>query len=235
MNKKHVAGLILALMLPLVAFGGEKYPLTMTAVFTRGHIDKDHRPSRYATFHSGEFDCTDGDEHRAPVCDTPIHWAEMDRMSGTPDTVVFTMEDGAVFRVQSSTEHQLPGYLVCTDDRTIGDITTNPSYVVYCALYFKLLMLTQSGLKLTRTEVVNGYQQEVSLSPEEMTKADQDWDKKVFGDGDIFRATVRYKLMGKPNKRTGGQAIEVPTDRLPPLVPGIKNSPIIGAYLPNSR
>ncbi len=239
--KIRIAAIAVLLMLPLVAFGGEKYPLSMTAVYTRGHIDKDKAGSKEATFHSGDYDCTAGDANNSPDCKTTLEWAELDTIAGTPTTVVFTMADGTVVRVQSLTVKKLPGYIVCTEANSA--FSSSENYVVYCNLYFKLLGVTLEGLKSSRTETVNGYKQEVALSSDEMTKASQDYDKKLFGTGDSFMATIRYKLKGKPTtsvcdylcsgpvKHMGGQTIEVPVDRFPSST---EEPPIVGQYFPST-
>jgi hypothetical protein len=118
-----------------------------------------------------------------------VEWATLDTLAGTPDTVAFTMADGTMVKVQSLTVKKLPGYIVCSSG----------SEIVFCDLYFKLLGVTIAQ-PMTRTETVNGYKQEVALSSDEMTKASQDYDKKLFETGDSFKATIPYRLKGKPDK-----------------------------------
>lgn len=114
------------------AIAGDKYPLTMTAVLTPGTITNGYG---HATYHSGNYDCTKGDEHNAPICHTPEEWAELDRIGGTPDTVLFTLADGSKVGVQSVTVNKRSGYIEC--------IPT--AQVIFCNLYFELLARKESA------------------------------------------------------------------------------------------
>ena len=74
-------------------FVNNDYPLTMTAVFTKGQIAPLHGADKM--YHAGDYDCTRGDENNAPECHTLTEWAALDAIGGTPDTIVFTMADGS--------------------------------------------------------------------------------------------------------------------------------------------
>jgi hypothetical protein len=108
MSRFSSAALMLALALS--ATGADKFPLTMNAVFTKGHTGD---ASKDATYSSDDYRCTKGDENHAPECQTVTEWAMLDSVAGTPDTVVFTMADGTVVKVQPRTVKKLPGYIVC--------------------------------------------------------------------------------------------------------------------------
>jgi len=101
---------VLALVaLCTTASASGKYPLTMTAVYTAGHpISRTE-----TTYRDGEYNCTAGDEHNAPICKTDAEWYEQDEMTGTPDTALFTLADGSHIGVQSNVYHLNEGFLRC--------------------------------------------------------------------------------------------------------------------------
>jgi hypothetical protein len=68
------------------------------------------KPTR-TTYHSGDYDCTDGDEHNGPVCHTPLEWAELDSIAGTPERV-----DG--LQIELDKKHQLTGLVIVEDKAT---------------------------------------------------------------------------------------------------------------------
>ncbi len=175
--------IFIALLLALTgsALAGSKYPLTMTAVFTEGKIAN---PTR-TTYHSGDYDCTEGDEHNAPVCRTLLEWAELDSMGGTPTTVEFTLEDGAKVGVQSQTLTKVPGYIEC------GPGTS----VIFCALYFDLL-----GRTMVEMRKPARYGQSEYMSADEYQAATRARRAELFGDKKSMTVRFRYRLKGKPEK-----------------------------------
>jgi hypothetical protein len=133
---KKFAIVLIALLTILVpeALAGEKYPLTMTAVYTRGHNRPDTMPKHDYT--SGDYECTAGDDTHAPDCRTILEWAELDRIGGTPDTVLFTMADGVQVGVQSTSVNK------------VYDTTCNPGIsVIFCDIYYKFLGMTNASLQ----------------------------------------------------------------------------------------
>jgi hypothetical protein len=109
-----------------------KYPLTLTAVYTAGHpISRTE-----TTYRDGEYRCTAGDEHNAPVCKTDAEWFEQDEMTGTPDTALFTLADGSHIGVQSNVYHHNEGFLVCKED---------VSESIFCHLLSHMHYMTNSG------------------------------------------------------------------------------------------
>jgi hypothetical protein len=109
-----------------------KYPFTMTAVYTEGHpISR-----TTTTYRDGEYRCTAGDEHNAPICKTDAEWFEQDEMTGTPETALFTLTDGSHVAVQSNVYHHNEGFLVCKDD---------VSESIFCHLLSELHYMTSSG------------------------------------------------------------------------------------------
>jgi hypothetical protein len=212
---------MLALALP--ATGADKFPLTMNAVFTKGHTGD---ASKDATYSSDDYRCTKGDENHAPECQTVTEWAMLDSVAGTPDTVVFTMADGTVVKVQPRTVKKLPGYIVCDP----GTGLNLPGYqvgVYYCDVYFALLEKVNATSPVSRTEIVSGSKQEVQMSPAEMMAATEANTKKLFGNGNSFTVAIPYRLKGKPDKHTGMQAVEVDAA----VGSGLPN--ITGTYLPS--
>ncbi len=186
---KAITLALLTLALAGSAFAGEKYPLTMTAIFAKGKITHVTR----TTYHSGDYDCTDGDEHNAPVCHTSLEWAQLDAIGGTPDTVQFTLADGVTVGVQSTTVTKIPGYVGCR----VG------TPVIFCDLYFKLLGMTQAPMQKP-----GKFGQVEWMSTEEAMAAQDALTKKLFGTGNQMKVTMPYKLKGKPDK-SGFQRIEV--------------------------
>jgi hypothetical protein len=170
-------------------FAADRYPLTMTAVFTEGKITN---PTR-TTYRSGDYDCTSGDEHNAPVCHTTLEWAEMDGIGGSPNTVVFTLEDGSTVNVQSMTLTKIPDYIECAPSAN----------VIFCSLYFELLGRTQiSPLKPSQ------YGQTVQMSPKEYDSATEARHLQLFGNTNRMTASFQYRLRGRPAK-DGFQRIEI--------------------------
>jgi hypothetical protein len=88
-----------------------KYPLSMTAVYTEAHSIS----RTQTTYRDGEYSCTPGDEHNAPVCKTDAEWATQDAMTGVPATALFTLDDGSHIGVQDDVYHREKGFLRCTD------------------------------------------------------------------------------------------------------------------------
>ena len=168
----------------------DKYPLTMTAVFTAGKIDNLHKADEM--YHSGDYDCTRGDEHNAPECHTVLEWAELDAISGTPDKVVFSLADGSQVGVHSRTIHKIPGFIECSPS----------TQVVFCNLYFEFL--TRQNVNVTRQ---TQYGQSEVLSSQEFAAAADARHRQLFGNGNTMTLSFRYKLKGKPN--TGFQRIEL--------------------------
>jgi hypothetical protein len=190
MIRKHSVTLsAFLLLLGTLAFAGDKYPLTMKAVFTKGKISK---PDRGEMYHSGDYDCTQGDEHNAPDCRTITEWAELDSIGGEPDTIVFTMADGSQVGVQSTTIHKIPGYIECSP----------ASSIIFCSLYFEFLERQQ--VSLTKT---SPYGQTEFLSAEEHAAAQDARNRELFADGNTMTLTFRYKLKGRP--QDGFQRIEI--------------------------
>lgn len=182
---------LIAFFLSAVALtsAGDKYPLTMTAVFTKGHsvnLSKD------ATFQSGDYRCTKGDENHAPECHTLEEWAGMDSIAGEPDTVVFTLADGSQVGVQSRTVKKIPGFIVCDAG----------SDVIFCDLYFDFL--TRQQINPTKK---TPYGQTEYMSGDEMQVAQEARNRALFGNGKTMSLTYRYKTKGKP--QDGFQRIEV--------------------------
>jgi hypothetical protein len=172
------------------AQAGEKYPLTMTAVYTEGHNLPDKLPKHDYT--SGDYECTAGDENHAPVCHTILEWAELDRISGTPTTVLFTMADSVQIGVQERSVNKV--YDTACDAGTP---------IIFCDIYFKLLGMTEiSPLRQGQ------FGQEVEMTAEEYKAAQDALHQKLFGNGDQMQVTLRYRLKGKPDKN-GFQRIEV--------------------------
>ena len=108
------------------SFAGD-YPLTMTAVFTKGEMSHRHDTSKM--YHAGDYDCTRGDENNAPECHTLLEWADLDAIGGTPDTVVFTLADGSQVGVQTVTVNKVPGFAECRPS----------SDYIFCSLYYELM------------------------------------------------------------------------------------------------
>lgn len=182
--------LVLAVvLLESLAFAGDKYPLTMTAIYTEGGITQ----STKTTFHDGDYDCIDGDEHNAPICHTASEWARLDAISGTPSTVLFTMADGSQAGVQSVTVAKVPGFIECN----IG------THILFCDVYFALLETT-----LPDYQKKGQLGQTAWMSVEEMKTAASALHQKLFGNGHQMQATFHYKLKGKATKE-GFQRIEV--------------------------
>ena len=182
---------VIAITLALVgsAFAGEKYPLTMTAIYTPGH----NRPElqEKTTYHSGDYDCTEGDEHNAPDCHTAMEWAQLHRIGGTPDTVLFTMTDGVQIGVQSVSVNK------------VYEITCSPGVSnIFCDVYYKLLESTQ----VNPAAMVDRFGQPLSAGAY-LAKVDA-LKKERFGNGDTMTVSIPYKLTGKPDKN-GFQRIEV--------------------------
>jgi hypothetical protein len=121
------------------SFAGGDYPLTMTAVFTKGQMSNSHDTSKM--YHAGDYDCTRGDENNAPECHTLLEWANLDAIGGTPDTVVFTLADGSQVGVQTVTIHKVPGFAECRPS----------SSYIFCSLYYELLSHHQVGEGKTAT------------------------------------------------------------------------------------
>jgi hypothetical protein len=197
----------------LPAFAGEKYPLAMSVVYTKGKSESSL--AKDATYQSGDFYCTRGTENSAPVCHTVMEWAELDAVGGTPDTAVFTLSDGTTVKVQSNSVTKLSGYVICFPG----------SAIIFCSLYYDLIGIALPPM--SRTVVVSGYKQTIPLTAEEMDPAN----KKLFGNGNSFTVTIPYKLKGKVDKR-GFQPIEVDVDSLPPDNNSPRSKgPLRGGYL----
>lgn len=189
---KKIALVLIALFTILApeARAGEKYPLTMTAVYTRGHNRPDSMPKHDYT--SGDYECTAGDDTHAPDCRTIVEWAELDRIGGTPDTALFTMADGVQVGVQSSSVNK------------VYDTTCTPGIsVIFCEIYYKLLGMTQAPMQKP-----GPFGQVVWMTTEESIAAQRALDKKLFFNGNQMQLSFRYKLKGKPDKN-GFQRIEV--------------------------
>ena len=174
--------LLLVLLFSFSNFAFADYPLTMTAVYTRGQSAVLHDPKEM--FHSGDYDCTRGDANNAPECHTLLEWAEMEAIAGTPDTVVFTLADGSQVGVQTHTMNKIPGFLECAPY----------SEIIFCSLYFEFLTRQQQVPR----ERVNKYGQTESLSTQEMIAAEEARRKELFGDGNTMTLTFRYRLKGGP-------------------------------------
>jgi hypothetical protein len=172
------------------ALAGEKYPLMMTAVYTRGHNLPNKLPKHDYT--SGDYECTKGDDTHAPDCRTILEWAEMERAAGIPTTVLFTMADGVQVGVQEVSVNK------------IYDTTCHPgAFIIFCDIYYKLMGMTSvSVLKQGQ------FGQTVSMTPEESKNAQDVLNKKLFDNGNQMQVTIHYKLKGKPDKN-GFQRIEV--------------------------
>jgi hypothetical protein len=172
------------------ALAGEKYPLTMTAVYTEGHNLPNKLPKH--DFTSGDYECTAGDENHAPECHTIQEWADLDRMSGTPTTVLFTMADGVQIGVQERSVNK------------VYDTACDPGVsIIFCDIYFKLLGMTEiSPLRQGQ------FGQDVDLTADEYKAALDALHQKLFGNGNQMQVTVHYRLKGKPDK-SGFQRIEV--------------------------
>jgi hypothetical protein len=65
--------IVLMLLMVASVLAEDKYPLSMTAVFTPGKIATLHKADEM--YHSGDYDCARGDEHNAPECHTVGEWA----------------------------------------------------------------------------------------------------------------------------------------------------------------
>ncbi len=187
--KSTLAAIAITLALVGSAFAGEKYPLTMTAIYTKGHNRPYEQQEKY-DYTSGDYECTKGDEHNAPDCRTSVEWAELERIGGTPDMVLFTMADGVQIGVQSVSVNK------------VYEITCSPGVsIIFCDVYYKLMEMTQANVLKT-----DKYGQTVDP---ETAMAEQDaLTKKRFGNGDTMKVTIPYKLKGKPDKN-GFQRIEV--------------------------
>lgn len=172
------------------ALAGEKYPLTMTAVYTEGHDLPDQLPKHDYT--SGDYECTAGDETHAPECHTILEWAELDSAAGIPTTVLFTMADGVQVGVQQRSV------------KKVYDTTCDPGVsIIFCDIYFKLLGMTEiSPLRQGQ------FGQSVEMTAEEYKGAQDALRQKLFGNGNQMQVTLHYKLKGKPDK-SGFQRIEV--------------------------
>ena len=189
---KKIALVLIALFTILIpeALAGEKYPLTMNSVYTRGHSRRDTLPKH--DYASGDYECTAGDDTDAPDCRTILEWAELDSIAGTPDTVLFTMADGVQVGVQSTSVNK------------IYDTTCIPGIsVIFCDIYYKLLGMTQAPMQKP-----GPFGQVVWTTTEESVAAQKALDKKLFGNGNQMQVSFRYKLKGKPDKN-GFQRIEV--------------------------
>ena len=187
--KSTIAAIAITLALVGSAFAGEKYPLTMTAIYTKGH-NRPYEQQEKHDYTSGDYECTKGDEHNAPDCRTSVEWAELERIGGTPDMVLFTMADGVQIGVQSVSVNK------------VYEITCSPGVsIIFCDVYYKLMEMTQANFMKT-----DKYGQTVDP---ETAMADQDaLTKKRFENGDTMKVTIPYKLKGKPDKN-GFQRIEV--------------------------
>ena len=161
----------------------------MTAVFTKGHSVNF---SKDATFQSGDYYCTKGDENHAPECHTLQDWASRDAIGGEPSTVVFTLADGSQVGVQSETVKKIPGFIVCG----VG------TPVIFCNLYVDFLTRQQvNPSKKTQ------YGQTEYMTGDELQAAQEARTHELFGNGSTMTLTYRYKLKGKP--QDGFQRIEV--------------------------
>ncbi len=187
--KKLIAAIAITLALTSSAFAGEKYPLTMTAIYTEGH-NRPYEQQEKHDYTSGDYECTAGDEHNAPDCRTSTEWAELERIGGTPTTVLFTMADGVQIGVQSASVNK------------VYEITCSPGVsIIFCDVYYKLMETTQiSFLKTDKYGQTVG--SETAMAEQAALK------KKLFGNGDTMKVTIHYKLIGKPDKN-GFQRIEV--------------------------
>jgi hypothetical protein len=191
---KKSAWVLIALFTILIpeALAGEKYPLTMTAVYTRGHIRPDSGSDRKYTSGDGEYECTSGDATHGPDCKTITEWAQLDSIGGTPDTVLFTMADGVQIGVQAPSVNK------------VYDTTCTPgTSIIFCDLYYSLMGKTQAPI-----QKAGPFGQTVFMTSQEQEAARVALDKELFGNGNEMRVSIRYKLQGKPDK-TGFQRIEV--------------------------
>ena len=176
------------------AFGKDKrkYPLTMTAEFSEGKSGA-RTPTPY---HSGDYDCTAGDEHNAPTCHTASEWMELALIGGTPDTVIFTMEDGAqvgvqsIAAMQSQTMNKLPDHLTCPGRNA----------TIFCNLYDELKRMVPPP------EKSGPFGQEPSQ--EEFMVAYQARHRELFGDKNLMTVRFSYRLKGKVES-DGFQHVEV--------------------------
>jgi hypothetical protein len=109
-----------------------KYPLIMTAVYTAGHpVSRTE-----TTYRDGEYRCTAGDEHNAPICKTDAEWYEQDQMTGIPDTAIFTLADGSHIGVQDNVYHLNEGFLRCKEDVYES---------IFCRLLSEMHFMANSG------------------------------------------------------------------------------------------
>ena len=181
---------ILILTSPALAFGADKYPVKMTAVFTKGKSEILHKSDEM--YHNGDYDCTRGDVNNAPECHTILEWAQMDALAGTPDTVVFTLADGSQVGVHGPTMRKINGFVECHPGTSI----------IFCDLFFEFLERQQ--VSMTKT---SKYGQIEFISAEEHAAAIEARHRELFGDGNTMTLYVRYKLKGKP--KDGFQRIEL--------------------------
>lgn len=122
-----------------------KYPLTMTAIYTEAHsISRTE-----TTYRDGEYRCTSGDEHNAPICKTDAEWYTQDAKTGLPATAMFTLADGSHIGVQDDTYRREEGFMRCTAlsqdgvefkgyGRSVGDS-------IFCQLLSRMTYMTHSG------------------------------------------------------------------------------------------
>jgi hypothetical protein len=182
---KSIALFVLLFVLALPAFaGGNKYPLTMTAVFTKGESVLLRDSSKI--YHVGDYECTPGDEHNAPDCRTIEEWAKVDSMAGIPDTLLFTLADGSQVGVSALSIHEAPEYTQCSPGVEF----------IFCNLYYEFL-----GRQQVNTVRTSKYGQTESMSSEEYTAASEAKHRELFGDGNTMTLMFRYKLKGKPKDR----------------------------------
>jgi hypothetical protein len=135
-----------------------------------------------------------------PVCRTILEWTELDSIGGTPDAVVFTLEDGSKVGVHSLTVNKIADYIECSPATS----------VIFCSLYFEMLDATEVS-----TEKAAKYGQSVLLSPEEYMAASKAQHLKLFGPKNVMTVHFRYRLKGKVEK-DGFQRIEIEPSICPP-------------------
>jgi hypothetical protein len=181
---------LIAIFLAIPSCAAEKYSLTMTAVYIKGHNLPNKVPKH--DYVSGDYECTKGDETHAPDCRTTLEWAELDRIGGIPDTVLFTMADGVQVGVQE------------TSVKKVYDTTCGPgTSIIFCEIYYKMLEMTQiNTLKQGKFGQVD------SMTTEEYVAAQEALNQKLFGNGDQMQVIFHYRLKGKPD-RSGFQRIDV--------------------------
>ncbi|MBZ5574584.1 MAG: PEGA domain-containing protein [Acidobacteriia bacterium] len=187
--KKTLWAFWIAFLIAVPALVAENYPLTITGVFTNGNSALLYRGQMY---HSGDYDCTRGDENNAPECHTVSEWAQLESLAGTPSTVVFTLADGSQVGVQSEAVNKIPGFIECGAGTPI----------IFCELYFEFLGRQQVN-RMRKSQ----YGQTEFMSAEEYEATSEARRRELFGNGNTMTLTFRYRLNG--DTVDGFQRIEV--------------------------